>query len=311
MELTARAMTAGTRSARRPAGSARRVGGSAITEALVSMLVLIPFFIFIPLLGKQGHLQFKANEALRYTIWERTVWPNEDGEGGGAEGLGVAIGKSDHEIRVEARDRVLGHPQVGVRSVDDIIDNNATYNPLLTTMFGDRLLANPPGAGMPIAAETQPGQNLPAAEITAAQDVQQILHLRNGNFVTATVAVHSIPAIQDWGRFRLAGREAGEREGERHGRPDLIRHTQSGGILTDTWLSPNEETFSVRVRGGTVHSGLTLITFEPLMAIGSASMEEASDNPHVDADWAFGEAFLGISPDTTPFTSSLPARYVD
>ncbi len=83
----------------------RNIRGNALVETIVVLVALLPFLGGIVLLGKQLDMKHKSFDALRYSVWERTVW-----KGSGANG------KSDAEITMEALDRSFGDPQPGISS---------------------------------------------------------------------------------------------------------------------------------------------------------------------------------------------------
>ena len=82
----------------------RRVQGNATVEVIVALLAVSPFLVGIPLLGKQLDVKHKAYDAARYSAWERTVWSN----------VGTTHRKTDDDIYMESRDRVLGDPRSGL-----------------------------------------------------------------------------------------------------------------------------------------------------------------------------------------------------
>lgn len=48
--------------------------GQALTELSVSLLILVPLFLLVPLLGKYIDMKHSTVQAARYTSWERTAW---------------------------------------------------------------------------------------------------------------------------------------------------------------------------------------------------------------------------------------------
>jgi hypothetical protein len=77
--------------------------GNALIESIAALLALAPFVTGMVLLGKQLDVKHKTYDALRYSVWERTVW-----SGGGRNA------KSSNDIAMEALDRSFGHPYAGV-----------------------------------------------------------------------------------------------------------------------------------------------------------------------------------------------------
>ncbi len=284
----------------------RTMRGAAMAEALVSMLVLIPFFVVIPLLGKQAHVQFKANETLRYTLWERTVWP-----GGGMTLNYTDNFKGDAQIRVEARDRILGHPGAGIRSLWDIVDNAATVDPLLTDLFGREMLARARNAPAPLQVGTSAGDApIEVGHGSGPEVYRNRLTLENNQFLGADFAVTVVPAIEDWGSLTLGGRERGSNEGERHGRGDLRRHAKRGALLTDTWASPNESTYRERVARATWNGQVRSTADYPLERIRIISDIQQRTTPYASGNWAFGEARYGVGGQIVPDSGVILDDYI-
>lgn len=59
-----------------PATSIRTSNGQALSELLVSMAVIAPFFLLIPVLANYLDVQTANHEAARYVAWERTAYEN-------------------------------------------------------------------------------------------------------------------------------------------------------------------------------------------------------------------------------------------
>jgi hypothetical protein len=104
--------------------------GNAITEVIVAMLVLAPFIVGLPLLGKQLDVKHKAVDAARYSVWERTVWRDH----------GNSNRKTPEDITLEARDRALGSPRAGLLPATELRARGVTENPLWVDRQQRRLL---------------------------------------------------------------------------------------------------------------------------------------------------------------------------
>lgn len=112
-----------------------------MVEFFTSLLVFVPLFIGIPLLGKYADIKHQTIEASRYVAWERTVY-SEPGvstrydswnDSGGA--LHREAEKSSAQIMLEAEQRLFGHPQQGLH------DAEPRTNPFWVNRKGESLLA--------------------------------------------------------------------------------------------------------------------------------------------------------------------------
>ena len=80
--------------------------GNAMVETVVALAVLSPFLSCMALLGKQLDIKHKSFDALRYSVWERTVWSGN--------------AKSDADVTIEALDRSFGDPGAGLVAIDSL-----------------------------------------------------------------------------------------------------------------------------------------------------------------------------------------------
>ncbi len=106
---------------------ARQRGQSMAGFLVASLFILVPTFIAISFLAKTGDMKFRAQEASRYSAWEKTVW---DG--------GEDHAKSDIELGWEVRNRVFGRAEGRIDSRDDKTDqNNQSLDPIAYTTYGE------------------------------------------------------------------------------------------------------------------------------------------------------------------------------
>lgn len=287
----------------RPVGSAK---GSALTETLVSMLVLIPFFVLIPQLGKQAHVQIKSHEMLRYALWERSVWRDPDNIGGGA-GLDAGnVRKSDQRIQLEALDRILGHPRAPVRSAQELAATGVSLDPLLTDPLNEYLLAGEEATDAPVRITTA-GTN--GIQPERGETLRNAFHLRSAPFVRMRTAIRSRPAIEQWSLdSSIADTQTPDPDGTD---ASMLIHDQAGALLADTWTAPSEPTFHNRIVRGTHVRDAAALTGPVLRAIRSTSDEIRDRNPWVGGDWLMGEARYGEGARLVPRSGQLPPRYVE
>lgn len=118
-----------------------RQRGSSMVEFFTSLLVFVPLFIGIPLLGKYADIKHQTIEASRYVAWERTVYSepgvsmrNDSWRDSGG-GVHLEAEKSSAQIMVEAEQRMFGHPSQGLHN------GEITPNPFWVNRKGESLLA--------------------------------------------------------------------------------------------------------------------------------------------------------------------------
>lgn len=182
--------------------------GNALIESIVVLAALSPFVTGMALLGKQLDVKHKTYDALRYSVWERTVWSSN--------------AKSADDITVEALDRSFGHPLAGVSSTVGLRANGVSLNPLWSDR-GRRLLTAHPGSTHTDAA---PPVNAGYALVPAlARD----LELNSRAFATARLTANVRPV--------LAERAQADADVQ------PITHAAQGAVLSDVWSSRDEGEF--------------------------------------------------------------------
>ncbi|HWK51717.1 MAG TPA: hypothetical protein VNR40_17610, partial [Steroidobacter sp.] len=192
--------------------------GNAMVETIVALAVLSPFLGCIALLGKQLDVKHKSFDALRYSVWERTVWTDN--------------AKTDADVRMEALDRAFGAPNSGVTAIDSLRSEGVSENPLwwhhrqslLTTSAGRAISfrssddAAPVDAGYLLMPGLAHGTG-PVGTAAAALRMDD-LNLNRHSFASATIEANVRPLLA---------------------RRDLpLTQRASGALLSDTW-SPRDE----------------------------------------------------------------------
>ncbi|MBM1142575.1 hypothetical protein GN155_002210 [Alcanivorax sp. ZXX171] len=107
--------------------SAARQGGQSMAGFLVaSMFILVPTFIGLGFLAKTGEMKFRAQEASRYSAWEKTVWDDK------------TLSKGDLELGWEVRNRVFGGDKGLIDSEHDKTDQaNQPLDTMAYTSHGE------------------------------------------------------------------------------------------------------------------------------------------------------------------------------
>lgn len=186
----------------------KRNRGNALIECIVALAALSPFVTGMVLLGKQLDVKHKTYDALRYSIWERTVWSNN--------------AKSADDITVEALDRSFGHPLAGVTSTNELRADGVSLNPLWTDR-GQRLLTALPGGTH--SDDAPPVDAGYALVPTLAHDIE----LNPRAFATARLTANVRPVLAE-----RAHPDADVRP---------ITHVAAGAVLSDVWSSRDESEF--------------------------------------------------------------------
>ena len=261
--------------------------GNALIETIVALLVLSPFIAGMVLLGKQLDVKHKTYDALRYSVWERTVWSDST--------------KSSDEITMEALDRSFGHPHAGVSAPDFLRSAGISQNPLWTD--GARsLLADGPAAAVVAshsdAAPPADAGNLlvpalahgtgPASPVMNALQIGD-LELNARAFATTRLTADVRPVLAE------------QRRSQSRTEPSPITHAAHGAVLSDVWSSRDEGEFrrkSDNIIADEIVEALEL-PGRPL------SMQAPSKGGPL-----YGEGQYGWDPEVRPRSNVLPSAYV-
>jgi hypothetical protein len=284
---------------KRPAS--RHQVGSAMAETLIALLAFAPFIAAIPLLGKQTDIKQKTFDAARYSVWERVVWRNS----------GTVSRKSEEQLTLEVRDRVLGDPRTGVLDGDALANAGITENPLWRDRASERLIdyeQRRSGVEMNFDEEQAPvdvgyflvpGVAYGEGALAAIANVLQVedLNLSRRSFASATLALAVRPILVDAARVR---RTLGEKNSAQDNARSLIQGA-SGAILSDTWSAADEADFRRRVDRLTTDELLENLEL-PARAIGSMALGKG--------ELLYGEGQFAWNPDLQPNSTTLPRAYV-
>lgn len=257
--------------------------GNALVETIVALVALLPFVGGIVLLGKQLDVKHKSFDALRYSVWERTVW-----SGSGANA------KSEADIAMEARDRSFGDPGTGVLSPGVLRSAGVSWNPLWR-YHGQSLLASPSSRAISSHLQdravpvepgyvSMPGLAYGAGSIGAAAAALQMddLGLNRRSFAAATIEANIRPLLDDTDAEPLTQRA-------------------TGAVLSDTWSPRDENDFGRRVDGITANELVESLELPgrliALQALGKGGP-------------LYGEGQYGWAPQLRPRSNALPSAYV-
>lgn len=194
--------------------------GQATTELLVSALVLVPMFVFVPLVGKYVDIKQRNQEAARYAVWERTIWSDPSAMWNDGEAT-----KNDATILVEQNTRVYGHPKQGID------DANLRENPLWKDGAGRALISSK--ATGSVVESTIPGMiDVGSVRILAYEGLpiplldEVNLGLSGRGYVTASTQVTANNAINSAAQ---------------------LNYSSSASILSNAWSAPSEAILRGRV----------------------------------------------------------------
>lgn len=253
--------------------------GNAIVETIVALAVLSPFLGCMALLGKQLDVKHKSFDALRYSVWERTVWSGS--------------AKSEADVATEALDRSFGDPSTGVTAVDSLRSAGVSRNPLwrhrrqslLSTPVGRAVSFQSSDDSVPIDAGyvLVPGLAHGTGPVGVVAQALRMddLKLNRRSFASATIEADIRPLLA-------------------HGDSPLTQRA-TGALLSDTWSPHDENEFGRRVDRITANE-----LIEDLELPGRIlSMQAPSKGGPL-----YGEGQYGWDPQLRPRSNSLPSAYV-
>lgn len=251
--------------------------GNALIESIVALAALSPFVAGVVLLGKQLDIKHKTYDALRYSVWERTVWS--------------ADSKAANDITLEALDRSLGHPHAGVSTTQTLRIDGVSRNPFwehggrsLLTAAPDTALADaeaPAQAGAVLVPALAHGSG-PLSAVTEALQLRD-LELNPRAFATARLTANVRPLFAE----------------QAESQP--LTHVVQGAVLSDVWSSRDEGDFRRKTDNVIVDELVERLEMpgRPL------SMQAPSKGGPL-----YGEGQYGWDPDLRPRSNALPAAYV-
>ncbi len=254
------------------------VRGNALIETIVALVVFLPLLGGMVLLGKQLDIKHKHFDALRYSVWERTVWS--------------ASRKSDSELRTEVLDRSFGDPAGGLLSVGSLHTEGVSQNPLwrhrrqsllpsssaISSSTSDD--ASPVDAGHVF----MPGLAHGSGPLGAAASALQMddLGLSRRSFARATVTANIEPYLH-----------------EDDAEPLIQRAT--GALLSDAWSSRDESELGRRVDHITANELIEALEL-PGRPVSMQALGKGGP--------LYGEGQYGWDPELRPRSNALPSAYV-
>jgi hypothetical protein len=249
--------------------------GNAMIETVVAVAVLTPFLGGLALLGKQLDVKHKSFDALRYSVWERTVWSGS--------------AKTDADVRIEALDRTFGDPSAGVIPIESLHAEGVSQNSfwrhyrqsLLTTpmSFQSAEGAAPVDAGYVLMPGLAHGSG-PVGAVAGALRMDD-LHLNRRSFASSTIEATFRPLLA-------------------HRDPPLIQRA-TGALLSDTWSPRDESDFGRRVDRITANELVEDLEL-PGRVIAIQALSKGGP--------LYGEGQYGWNPQLRPRSGALPSAYV-
>lgn len=276
-------------------------GGNATVETLVALLALSPFLVGIPLLGKQLDIKHKTYDAARYSVWERAVWRSD----------GTSNRKSEADITLEARDRAIGDPRVGLLAAHDLRTQGITENRLWLDHTRERLVdyerneaaidldfherRTPVEVGYLLA----PGLTHGDGPLAAAAELLRVndLDLNRRAFANVSLALGIRPVLTE---LADTPRTLGT-PGPANTAAAAIVLRASGAVLSDTWSAHDEEDFRRRVDHVTTDELLESLEL-PARPIGAMALGKGR--------LLYGEGQYAWEPELRPSSNTLPAAYI-
>ncbi|MET0534156.1 MAG: hypothetical protein ABW171_08015 [Steroidobacter sp.] len=249
--------------------------GNALIETIVALLALSPLVAGVVLLGKQLDIKHKTYDALRYSVWERTVWSD---------------GKPSSDLTLEAMDRSFGNPRAGLSTTDELRADGVSRNqlwiqgrrPLLTDrpFAGSHTDSAPPErSGYALVPALAHGAGSMAA-VTEGLQLRD-LELNDRAFATARLTASVRPVFSE--------------------QSQPLTHVAAGAVLSDAWSSRDEREF----RGKTDN----LTVDELIEALEMPGRPLSMQAPRKGGP-LYGEGQYNWDPDLQPRSNVLPSAYV-
>jgi hypothetical protein len=268
-----------------------RQRGNALIETIVVLLALSPFAAGMALLGKQLDVKHKTYDALRYSVWERTVWS----EGG-------RNAKSPDDITLEALDRSFGHPHAGVSATESLRVEGVSQNPLwrdgTRSLLADSHSAAFSGSHTNDTLPVRAGYVLVPALAHGAGPVSSViealqlrdLELNARGFASARLIANVRPVLAE--RASRAQPNPGSQP---------ITHIAHGAILSDMWTSRDEAEFRRKTDNLTADELVETLEL-PGRPIAMQALSKGGP--------LYGEGQYSWDPDLRPRSNVLPSAYV-
>jgi hypothetical protein len=253
--------------------------GNAMVETIVALAVLSPFLGCMALLGKQLDVKHKSFDALRYSVWERTVWSGN--------------AKTDDDVTIEALDRSFGDSSTGIAAVDSLRSEGVSRNSFWQH-YRRSLLAAPVGnavsfqssddrAPVDVGYMLVPGLAHGTGPVGVAAHVLLMhdLNLNRRSFASATIEANVRPLLA-------------------HGDSSLTQRA-TGALLSDAWSPRDENDFGGRVDRITANELIEHLELPGRIL----SMQAPSKGGPL-----YGEGQYGWDPQLRPRSNALPSAYV-
>jgi len=286
----------------------RRSKGQALTETLVTFVVLVPVFMLIPYLGKYLDVKHKTEDSARYALWERTVFADPGASWDSGENR-----KSDARLRNEIQARFLQEPRTAIaagavaaarnplwedHAGDDLVplrDFDASINeaeePFPYGLRGRSFLAKPASLSLfgSLAQDGLPLLNQLGGLsdfLGGALDFTLGLNTQGFAKTRATLPVIDLPAFTRVGATLDIDVATDQRS-----------LTASAAVLTDPWVPGSEDNYRERLDGLVIDEIVSFLVAPGTFTFGFFPV--------------FIEGLDGQNPTLETESNVLPERYVD
>lgn len=254
---------------------ARRARGTAVSEFLAMLALLVPLFLLIPYMGKVADMNHTAVQASRYGAWERVVAP------GDTKGAGV--------IATEARRRLFSRMGAPIITGQGVIDDNNERNVLWVDHAGGRKFVNYADARFAESEAGTPGKVAGAVTDAMAGFGQLLEELPGAVRPSGKFDVNTRGLMRAEVGVNIAGTvvkpiDAGtDCDGATNTRT-FVCARRHNVILADNWDASSPGQVETRVRAMTIGE----IFGEPARLLKAAADQDVPGNPFQD--------FLGYEP---------------
>jgi hypothetical protein len=250
--------------------------GAASTELLLGILVSLPLFFGVSLLGKYSDMKHKNVEAARYVTWEHVVWGDS---------------KTTSDLREEASERLAGHRSSTIVNPQEI-QNSGVTEEVMWRDNGTRTLMVADGSTVRVNVATEVKSDIRHNNVSRAMANRM-------NLDTTMIRKYNVtmPITNYLNGNTLYNTKLRDFATQLNAAGVASSFNAKGAILTDSWLPSSESAYKNKVKRVTIESALDLAVLPGTITFGQFPL--------------FKEGNYGANPDIVSKTNEILDKYVE